>query len=570
MQYLGYDVWVLGNHEFNFGLERLYMSYGKGQGTHGMNTFTGAVLSGNVYRQNERMFDPYMIRQFGGIGGPRVAIIGAVHTNITGWDGTKLLPLGISTRRIDLEVQEIISYLKSPQAEEKYGGKIDLFIVAQHTGTNREFMPGDNVSDTITMNGQDLTLVISAHSHNNVNEMRGSGNNRTRHVRIDANGANLGQVEIYTLRTANGWIVPDKENDVKMTAHSIGTTTDSGYLSFINRAHEFGRAYTNSVIGELIGRNLISGSFVRGGPNIRYAQYNALVALINDAMEYYTRDLYLAPGAAQAYPELTGPVTLFGNAPLSSSAGASVGPLTRGSITGIYQYDNNTLCVLKMTGHQFKRWMEWAQLYWGPNGTTLTATMGLNDVTFPSGGFNGYFADQFKGVLYEVDLRKPYNERIVNLRNPDGTPFDLDATYFVATNDYRTSSQLSIHAGQGSVLPMFPENHSSIPFLEPAIIVAANVETTLTVNGVSINNGEGMLGVMVDYINRVLGGQIDNTTDDWWQPTWQFAHIVEDPEIWEKAVDLINANVGTNFRNGSQNWTKAQIEQRWAVWQASQ
>ena len=553
MQYLGYDAWVLGNHEFNFGLERLYKSYGKGQGPNGTNTFTGQVLAGNVYQNDEPIFDAFFVRQFGGSAGPRVAFISTTHPNSINWDGTKLRPDNVSIRPSDIVTAETIAWLKTPEAEAKYGGKIDIFIGASHIGSTSESPEGGDSVPEVIAASPDLTLLLSAHSHNNVDEMVKG----VRHLRVSSDAATLGKVQIYTVRTANGWIVPDRQNDIAYeavnTSFSAGAAADPGYLSYLQGANDFARDYTNTIIGELLGNDLIQSNiplpFTNGSPpNARYYQYNALVHLINEAQLYYTQQW---------------DVTLTANAPLNASANAYAGPLTRGDITGIYQYDNNTLCVLEMTGRQFKRWMEWAQQYWGeampegtlPNRNSTGPAMTADDVSFPSGNsFNGYFADQFAGdVLYEVDLTQPLFSRIVNMRHKDGTPFDLDGVYRVATNDYRTSSQLSINAGEGSVYAIFPVG------MEPATIVAVNVEVDLTVDGVTINNGEGMLGVMVDYINRVLGGVIDNTDDSWWTPTWDFVFPHYKTAVWDKFVRLVNAG-NIDWRNDGSNWTAAEIE----------
>jgi 2',3'-cyclic-nucleotide 2'-phosphodiesterase (5'-nucleotidase family) len=257
----------------------------------------------------------------------------------------------------------------------------------------------------------------------------------------------------------------------------------------------------SQTIGTLTGGPLVHEYEIKAA-NTRYVEDTALIHLINDAMLYYT----------QSYG-----ATLTGTAPLSPTVNAEAGPLTRSGMEGIYTYDN-TLYVVEMTGSQFKEWMEWA--HWDYHQTKMK----IGDLTVPyGGGGTGYNFDQFDGLTYQVDLTKDRGERIVNMKNKDGTAFDLARTYKVAVNNYRV--------GQFG---------STVSITGDVNIIADNVDSTLTVNGADVSNSNGMKGVLADYIERVKGGTITNQ----FTSSWSFIMPGSDEEWYPayraKAVELLN------------------------------
>ncbi|MDR1705178.1 MAG: 5'-nucleotidase C-terminal domain-containing protein, partial [Clostridiales bacterium] len=524
---LGYDYAVLGNHEFNFGIARLEKAY---------EGFSGAVVSGNVFDENgEKAYDSYYIKDFTEEGGPRVAFIGMTHPNIVNWDAGNMTAAGYTVSQADEETAKVIEYLKSDEYAAE-NGKIDMFIATQHMGDTAEYGAGDSAESVIAMNGEDLSLFIGAHYHANVAKQIDG----VWFAEVSSNGGRLGQVAIKATQTEDGWELANVEEDVVITNITVSNSApvDPAYMEALKGADTFAKAYTNTVVGALEGGPLVPVPEIRGTYQA-YFQDTALVHRINEAM-LYTANEYVkrTPELAEQGKE----VTLSGTAPLDTNANAQPGNLTRGAVSTIYKYDNNTLNITEMTGEQFKRWMEWAYLFIGDytgdgyDGFNLGPAMEEGDLTVPYGNGNmpGYNMDQFLGLDYKVDLTRPYGERIVEMKNPDGTDFDLEGTYWVAVNNYRTDSQLRINAAEGTRPAVYPEGY------DPAVVIAENIDAVLTVDGEDpVNNGEGMLGVMVDWINRVKGGTIDNE----FTPNWEYITPEIDMEARAKAINLANAGV---------------------------
>lgn len=557
MEYLKYDAWVLGNHEFNFGVDRLEKAYGKDRDGAGQHGFSGAILAGNVFNDGETdfdygsaVYDSFLVKEFNtGSGTLRVAVIGMTHPNIVNWDAGNLD--GVYTTRSASEMtKKTIEYLKSP-AYENSNGKIDIFIAAQHMSDTREYGEGSGAEDVIAQCGGDLALFIGAHGHTNQNKLVDG----VRYVENGSNGGRLGQVAITVTQQADGsWAVADKTgDDVKMTSHTLSSsaTADAAYLAdtAIAAADTFAKNYANTKIGELTGGPLVPDAEINGTYQA-YLQDTALVHLINDAMIYYA-NTYIDNDPTLSAAGKT--VTLSGTAPLDTNANATPGDLTRGDVSKIYKYDNNTLCIVEMTGAQFKAWMEWAYIFIGPykgsgySGFDLGPAMKAGDLTIPYGNGNmpGYNMDQFSGVKYTVDLTKPYGERIAITAYDvagDGSysgTFDMNGTYWVAVNNYRADTQLTINADEGSRPAVFPQGTA------PATMIAREIDTQLTVGNATISNGEGMLGLMVDYIGRAKNGTIDDygQAAGTFEPNWRYITPDIDPALRAKAVALVNAGM---------------------------
>ena len=113
---IGYDSMTLGNHEFNYGMNILDII--KNQLEAGGTN----VLCANLYKDGERVFNPYIIKEYDGI---RVAVIGVVTNHITKWDADKLV--GYTPTNPALEVQKVIKEIKDKDLA-------DLYVVSSQVG----------------------------------------------------------------------------------------------------------------------------------------------------------------------------------------------------------------------------------------------------------------------------------------------------------------------------------------------------------------------------------------------------------------------------------------------------
>jgi 2',3'-cyclic-nucleotide 2'-phosphodiesterase/3'-nucleotidase len=107
------------------------------------------------------------------------------------------------------------------------------------------------------------------------------------------------------------------------------------------------------------------------------------------------------------------------------------GAVTVRNIAGLYEYEN-TLVTLELTGRQLKDALEHSAHYFRPfePGKSLSE---LVDQRIP-----GYDFDMAEGVTYELDVTKPFGQRIQNLKFK-GQPLLPTQKLRVVTNNYRVN-----------------------------------------------------------------------------------------------------------------------------------
>src|SRR5258707_2995163 len=113
------------------------------------------------------------------------------------------------------------------------------------------------------------------------------------------------------------------------------------------------------------------------------------------------------------------------------SARIPKGQVTVRDIAGLYEYEN-TLVTLELTGRQLKDALEHSARYFREYepGKSLSE---LVDQRIP-----GYNFDIAEGVTYEIDLKKPFGQRIQNLKFK-GQTLSPGQKLRVVTNNYRVN-----------------------------------------------------------------------------------------------------------------------------------
>ena len=113
------------------------------------------------------------------------------------------------------------------------------------------------------------------------------------------------------------------------------------------------------------------------------------------------------------------------------SARIPKGQVTVRDIAGLYEYEN-TLVTLELTGQQLKDALEHSARYFREYqpGKSLNE---LVDQRIP-----GYNFDIAEGVTYEIDLKKPFGQRIQDLKFK-GQPLSPTQKLRVVTNNYRVN-----------------------------------------------------------------------------------------------------------------------------------
>ena len=155
-----------------------------------------------------------------------------------------------------------------------------------------------------------------------------------------------------------------------------------------------------------------------------------------------TRDAYFGPSAFvdfihQMQLSISGAQISLA-APLSFDASIKQGNITMADMFNLYKFEN-MLYAMHLTGAEIKGHLELSYENWI---NTMTSAndhlLKLKDTNKQARLQNpAYNFDSAAGILYTVDVTKPYGQRIAITSLANGEKFDLATTYTVAVNSYR-------------------------------------------------------------------------------------------------------------------------------------
>jgi len=487
MATLKYDVGVLGNHEFNFGLPYLNQILGGGLDVAGVDPAAATKASGPGFpmvtanvtslKTNKPLIDPYVILERNltatmadgskGTVPIKIGVVGITTPGIMNWDKDKL-DGKIST-------QDGLETAKKYVPEVRAKGA-DLVFVLLHGGMSANGYSAnmENPGYYITKDVPGIDGIVMGHEHNvfpnrgtNASyKFDGADNakgtvNGVPAVMASSWGKGLGVIN-YSLKwdnTAKKWSIDTTKTAVEVRNIQNGAeyvASDAAVIAAVQTLHDKTRAYVASPIGNSDFR-LASMFADLGDPTA--------LQIVNQAQQEY-----VAQYVQKSLPQYAALPVLSVTAPFKAGYGNSgdytnvaSGTLSVVAAADLYLYDNNTINAVKVNGAQVKMWLENAANRFNQIDPAKTTDQWLlNDSKTgvqPGSSFPGYNFDAFTSpdIAYEIDVTQPkYNvnnpsqggERIKNLTYK-GQPMSATQEFIVATNNYRANSSAPFILGTG-------------------------------------------------------------------------------------------------------------------------
>ena len=407
-----YDVFVLGNHEFNFGMKALDEI---------LKDIKAKKLTANFYykKNDKRYIDA---------------------TTIIEKDGVKLGIIGLSTP-MSAKFEEDTGNLKdmkftSPTEEartqvEKLKAKgVDAIIVIAHMGIDNENkIPDTGMRDVI--NAVDgIDVVIAGHMHKDVPSETIKNTLITEPHRY---GTVVSEVDLT-------FDINDKK-EVKLVKKESKTVpvkeleADKKIAEIYKPYHEKLRELNNVVIGQT--ENEMVPQETKHGVSAAFSKDTGLSSFINDVEQHYS-------GAD---------VVTFSFD--HQKARMNKGDIKKKDIIFNYRYAGGDVTVYELTGKQLKEYMEWSANYFD------TIQPGDTEYRYNAERKKSKYVtyDIFGGVNYKIDLRNPQGSKIVGLTLADGKPVTDDMKLKVGMNSYRFA-QLNGKGGiwEGQEIPVLWES----------------------------------------------------------------------------------------------------------------
>ncbi|MDV4151577.1 5'-nucleotidase C-terminal domain-containing protein [Clostridium sp. AL.422] len=453
---IGYDSYSFGNHEFNFGMDKLF------EITNQAKSANIAVLCANLYKDGKRVFQAYNMKTLKN--GVKVATIGVVTPHITKWDGPNLV--GYEPTNPAQEVAKVIEEIKKTE------GGADVYVVTAHMGYENEYGSGDSAKEVAEKN-QDVDIVIMGHSH--MADLNKTAGNAIL-IQPTNNAGSLGKVEISLTKKDGKYEITSKKGSFISTSKVVEDTELGNKLSeYDERAKED----ANTVIGNLKGHDLADKNEIADIPE-SLVRDQGVTDFVNEVQLYNSSKHLTDKGINPSDVYLVSAAALF-----DADSNMKSGEIKKSDVSKIYKYDNK-LYTIKTTGKQLKTFMEWtASIYNTFNNGDLTVSLNPN--------IRLYQYDMFDGISYEINISKAAGSRIENVKfEKDGKIVEDTDVVYLSVNNYRYDSVLSGLFEAGTHEKIYDTNNDSI---------------------------SDMRDLITDYIVNVKGSTIERNIDDNWKLT---------------------------------------------------
>lgn len=449
MNMMGYDLWTIGNHEFNFELDFLKKN---------IEAFEGTVLAANIYETStgNRWLDGYKIFDVDGV---RVAVIGMLPPHIPVWEASSPSHFeGLEFKGILEETGKVLKEIE---------GQYDVLLALYHIGPEGEhgYEGGRLLAETYPQ----FDAIMLGHAHSKINEVV----NGVQLIEPGSYGWALGKLEITVSKSGSDVIV---ENVQASNLETYDVDPDPEILEAFSDVHEISVADANTVVGKIFSDFIKRPDYITGEAKITtlptaQVEDTAVIDLINEVQMFYT------------------------GADISSAALFNFGSNLRGGdfmkkdVAFIYKYPN-TLSGVNITGENLLKYMEWSASYYN------TYTPGDITISF-NPDIRGYNYDMFAGMTYEIDITKEAGNRIKNVMI-GSEPLDSDKIYKLAVNNYRFGTLINL-----GLVDLDDEYYNSYTLMQDAgrirdLIIKYTVEEK-----------DGILNPTVDNNWKLVGAELD-------------------------------------------------------------
>ncbi|MCT7047182.1 bifunctional 2',3'-cyclic-nucleotide 2'-phosphodiesterase/3'-nucleotidase [Salmonella enterica] len=464
---LDYAVGNLGNHEFNYGLDYLH------------NALAGAkfpYVNANIIdvKTQKPLFTPYLIKETSVIdkdGNPqtlKIGYIGFVPPQIMIWDKANLSG--------KVTVNDITETARKYVPEMREKGA-DIVVVIAHSGLSADpyhSMAENSVYYLSEVPGVDAIMFGHAHAvfpGKDFADIKGADIAKGTLNGIPAVmpgmwGDHLGVVDLVLNNDSGKWQVTQAKAEARpiydAAAKKSLAAEDSKLVGILKADHDATREFVSKPIGKSADNMYSYLALVQDDPTVQ---------VVNNAQKAYVEHFI------QGDPDLAKLPVLSAAAPFkvggrkndpASFVEVEKGQLTFRNAADLYLYPN-TLVVVKTSGKEVKEWLECSAGQF--NQIDIHSNKPQSLINWD--GFRTYNFDVIDGVNYQIDVSQPARydgecqmvnpqaERIKNLTF-NGKPVDPNATFLVATNNYRAYGGKFAGTGDSHIAFASPDENRAV------------------------------------------------------------------------------------------------------------
>ncbi|EOU9538005.1 bifunctional 2',3'-cyclic-nucleotide 2'-phosphodiesterase/3'-nucleotidase [Cronobacter dublinensis] len=467
MNTLDYAVGNLGNHEFNYGLDYLHKA------------LAGAnfpYVNANIIdaKTHKPLFTPYLIKETqvkDKDGKPhtlKIGYIGFVPPQIMTWDKANLSGK-VTVNDITETARKYVPQMRAQGA--------DLVVVVAHSGLSAEpykALAENSVYYLSQVPGVDAILFGHAHAvfpGKDFATIKGADIaqgtlNGVPAVMPGMWGDHLGIVDLVLNNDDGKWKVTQSKAEARPVydaqAKKSLAAEDQNLVKVLKADHDATREFVGQPVGKSADPMYSYLALVQDDPTVQ---------VVNNAQKAYVEHFI------QGDPDLAQLPVLSAAAPFkvggrkndpASFVEVEKGQLTLRNAADLYLYPN-TLVVVKATGAEVKEWLECSAGQFNQIDVNSAKPQPLLNWD----GFRTYNFDVIDGVKYQIDVTQPAKydgecqtvnpkaERIKHLTF-NGKPIDPNATFLVATNNYRAYGGKFAGTGDSHIAFASPDENRAV------------------------------------------------------------------------------------------------------------
>ena len=371
MNAIGYDAMAVGNHEFEFGLDKLNKARSEA---------SFPWLSANTYKKgsDENYFQPFQIKQVAGV---RIGIIGLTTPGMPSLDDPEQYFSKVQLREPVSEARKWTNLLRDQH-------QVDLVVIVMHMGLEVDLrtgerypgqFPGENAALAIAEQLPGIDLILMGHTHQEVPSLVING---VLLIQAEKWGRGVARSDFYLekIESSGRWRVVAKSARVIPAGDLV--ETDQHILKLAEPYHRDTQAWLDQAIGE-------STLELKAGDE-RFRDTAILDLVHRVQLDWSGADVSTAMS-------------------LNQEARIPKGTVTVRDIIGLYEYEAVPI-VVEVTGRQLKEFLEHSARHFAGYKPD-TPVSELIDDRYPS-----YTYDVAEGITYDLDISRPPGDRIQNMR----------------------------------------------------------------------------------------------------------------------------------------------------------
>lgn len=393
MNKIGIDAAVIGNHEFNYGLQVLNRA---------IDESNFPWLSANCVDEStgEPAFGPsYIVKELSG--GVRVAIVGVTTHYIPNWEAEEHIE-GLQFTDAFETLQKWVNHIHKVDKPHiviaSYHGGFERDL---HTGEPTEPLTGENQGYKMCEKIKGIDVLLTGHQHRVLSDVI----NDVVVTQPGKDGTHYGKITIELEHIDENWIINEKHAEVKNVTN---VEPDQSVLRYIQPLEASTQKWLDQPVGKIDGNMLISDPL-----QARIEKHPLVEFIQNVQMDASGVDIS---------------VTSLFNEPLGFDS-----IVTMRDIVANYMYPN-TLVVLQLSGADIIAALEQSAAYF-----TLDKNGNITvNPSYISPKPQHYNYDMWEGINYTICVSQPVGARVSDVTYHE-KPIQANKVYDVVLNNYRAN-----------------------------------------------------------------------------------------------------------------------------------